>query len=193
MMGHGARLVVVGWVCVATLAPAAASAQWPFGARKPNYERYRHDSGRMAVEYPKDWRIAEGTGAAHLVSFTHEKGEAAVTIEREELRVAIDPQNLDGTAVGSEVKRLKDHRPEARDVKGELAQVRGTRAIVLTYMTTSPAGPERVRQVAVIAGREVYRITCAALDGRWARHEAAFTYIVDSFIAPAPARTAPGS
>ena len=181
---------------VIALAGATASAQeavppaaGEYG-RAPRLEVQQFDNRQIRFEYPKkDWEIvprpttAVIPGAtAPIVSVVQRKREAAVVVEQTRLHQPLALDDITDLFSQLETDSIRERQPQATDVKAKLVDVGGgRRLVILTYGRQGVGGPERVRQYSIPAGADLFRLTCVAAAGQFARYEAVFAHVAASF------------
>jgi hypothetical protein len=137
---------------------------------------------RFSVEFPKDWKWELIAGAGEpLAVLIHPRRDAAIVVEHVRLPQPMERQDLVPAFAEAEAAFVRAHQSTATQIAGRVV-TEGVRAgAVLDYVRTSLAGRERVRQYSFPVGSDLYRLTCMALDGSFARYEPVLTAIVQTF------------
>jgi len=181
---------------VLTMAGATVSAQEVTGpapgefGSAPKLEVQQFDNRQIHFEYPKkDWEIvprpttAVIPGAtAPIVSVVQRKREAAVVVEQTKLHQPLALDDITDLLSQLEADSIRERQPQATDVRAKLVDVGGGRRLVIvTYGRQGVGGAERVRQYSIPAGADLFRLTCVATVGQFARYEAVFAHVAASF------------
>jgi hypothetical protein len=115
-------------------------------------------------------------------------GEASCVVERFRLRQALTPDQVTDVFAQIEADLLKENQPAATEVAARPVTDGGKRLIVIDYSRPdrNPSGdkpvPERVRQYSYPVERNLFRVTCGASNGQFAKYEGIFTAIIKSLV-----------
>jgi hypothetical protein len=197
-LGAEALAQAAGWLAtlaiVLAAAPLSAQAVAPPAAgeygRAPKLEVQQYDNRQIRFEYPKkDWEIiprpntAMIPGAsAPIVSVVQRKRDAAVVVEQTKLHQPLALDDITDLFSQLEADSIRERQPQATDVRAKLVDVGGgRRLVILTYGRPGVGGAERVRQYSIPAGADLFRLTCVATAGQFARYEAVFAHVAASF------------
>jgi len=151
---------------------------------------YTDPHGRFAIQFPKDWAWTPVSPSGEpLVVFVHPKKEAAVIVERFQMKQTITADN-DFAEVESQI--LKENQPTIIDVAPQAVDQGGRRFVVVDYTRPGPRDRERVRHYAFPVGQNLYRLTCSTLFDRFARYESIFLTVFNS-LTPAGATGSRGA
>lgn len=170
---------------------AAPPAAGEYG-RAAKLEVQQFDNRQIRFEYPKkDWEIVPRASAAvipgataPIVSVVQRKREAAVVVEQTKLHTALALEDITDLFSQLEADSIRERQPQATDVRAKLVDVGGgRRLVILTYGRQGVGGAERVRQYSIPAGADLFRLTCVAPAGQFARYEAVFAHVAATFAA----------
>ena len=133
------------------------------------------------LEYPaKDWRVS-GRGLASLVTVEHKSGEAAVALEYE-LRERPTPARLvNDTFVAIEQDQIHALHSQVKDITARVLTAGERRIVMLDFTRAGESGQERVRVYVIPIERQMFRLVCRAVPGRFAGLEPVFSHIAASF------------
>ena len=149
---------------------------------------------RFSVKFPKDWRwmMVSGSGEP-IATFVHPKSEAAVVVERFQLKVKLAPGDIDEVFGQAEADRMKELQPKASGVISRVTTRQGSPVIVLDYERPAidSKSVERVRQYSYQVSGDLYRVTCFSLEGNFARYEPTFVGIAESLTSAAQLGSTP--
>jgi hypothetical protein len=178
------------------LAPPDATAQFGRlfrGSKDTEFQPYQNASRKLVMDYPKkDWQMKPGSGPV-VVTFTQKKSEATVVVEYEPLEHPYDPKDITQLVADLEVDRIKGQTPQAANFKTAIRDEPGRRLVVIDFTRPSAAsGGDRLRQYAVAAGNEMYRITCTSSTEAFARYDPVFQHMIGSFKIGSPPASTPG-
>jgi hypothetical protein len=174
------------------MAAAAACVLWASYASGQDVLKFNDPSDRFTVEFPRNWSWQIVAGAVEpIVTFIQPGGQSYVIIEHIHMNVPLAADQITDAFAEVESDVLKDNQPRATDVDAKMMMQGSRRVVVLNYRRPGLAEPERVRQYSFPLGRDLYRITCAAVATQFARSEQTFTTLAESFK-PA-ARASPGN
>ena len=168
--------------------PAAAAAADPWVAKSPKLGTIalKLAEPAFAIEFPKkDWVVAPSGGAA-VLALVQSKGEASVIVERVILKAELGPDDITDLFAQLETEAIQQRAAKAADFKSKVLDVAGGRLVAVQFVMTGSKGPERVRQYSIPAGKDLYRVTCAAPIAQWAVYDPIFAHMAATF---APART----
>ena len=168
--------------CVALVCAFAATPL----AQRGGYLLFTDPSRRYAVEFPRDWKwtVVAGAGEA-LATFVHPKAEAAIVVERFRMKQSLAQDEITDIFAQVEADVLKENQPRVMDVNARVV-VQGQRRLVqIDYRRPGVGEPgkvedERVRQYSFPVKGNLYRITCAALQGQFGKYEATFQWVAES-------------
>lgn len=142
---------------------------------------YRDPTGRFVLQYPRrDWLAFPGGGST-LVTVAERRARATVQIEHQRLN---QPVNLDENrdlVVQIESDVVRERQLKVTDLKPVTPVTPIPGAIVLEFQRPGAAGPERVRQVSLVRGQDLYRVLCIATVADFPKYEAAFDQVARSF------------
>jgi hypothetical protein len=178
-------------------------------AQRPGYVRFVDPERRFSIEYPRAWTWFYTPGSAEAIeAFVSPNREATFVVERFRLRQVIAPELVADAFAQIEADLLKENQPMAAEVVAKATTEGERRLIVIDYSRPDSGGPkrERVRQYSYPFERSLYRITCMASNGQFAKYEDTFMYMMKSLTPrpaaaatntqpvelPAPTRPAPG-
>ena len=181
------RIVVSIVLLLIGVVPLVAEKQ--FFRRGPvEFQPLKDPNGRFVLEYPKkDWRVIPGGGSV-LFTLAHKENEAAVVIEYERLDPPLAPEDITETFSNViEVDEIKKRQPGASQFRPGIVTGPEGRQAQIDYLRTGLEGQERVRLISMPRGADLYRIICSAKVVHYAKYEAIFSHIVESF------RTKPAS
>ena len=168
------RRVVAAVVAACCVVASGAVAQTVLTFNDPG--------GRFTVEFPRDWRWQIVSGAAEpLVTFVQPRNLAAVVIEHFHMNQQLAPEDITDLFAQIEVDVLKENQPRATEVNAVAQTQFGRRLIVLDYRRPGVSEPERVRQYSFPVGRDLYRLTCMAVDEQFPKFESVFSTLAQSF------------
>lgn len=163
------------------LAPQLAFAQ---------VSKFGDPAGRFTVEFPRDWRWQVIAGAGEpIVTFIQPNNQAYVIIEHFHMNEPLAPDEITDFFAEVESDVLRDNQPRATEVDARVFMQANRRVIVLEYRRPGLAGgeTERVRQYSFPVGRDLYRVTCAAVSSQFVRNEPLFAALAASFLPAARA------
>jgi hypothetical protein len=164
------------------VAAAAASVLWASAAFPQETLKFNDPSDRFTVEFPRNWNWQIVAGAVEpIVTFVQPGGQAYVIIEHIHMNLPLTAEEVTDTFAQGEAANLKDNQPKASDVDAKMMMQGNRRFVVINYRRPGLAEPERVRQYSYPLGRDLYRITCAAVATQFARGEPVFTALSESF------------
>ena len=176
-----------------SLVPVVADAQpsGPAAAPLKGYQALQTFQDRFTLQYPsKNWLIVPG-GRASLVTLTHKKNEATVTIEYQPLQIELSPAEIDQTFAQIEAEPVSQQQPSATGVRSQVGDADGRKVVIIEFTRRGVTGAERVRQYSLPIGKQMYRIVCSAPSAAFAKYEPVFANIVRTFaVTGAPAATA---
>src|SRR5215203_3565997 len=176
-------LALLVWTAAPTAQEAAPA---PFG-RSPTL-KVKAWAGKdpvVTLEYPaKDWRVS-GRGLASLVTVEHKTGEAAVALEYEVRERPTPPRLVNDTFVAIEQDLIHALNPQVKDITARILTVGERRVVMLDFTRAGDSGAERVRVYVMPIERQVFRLVCRAVPGRFADSEPVFSHIAASFTGPA--------
>ena len=179
------RLPIVALVSMAAgcLSVTSVGAQAP----RKGFTLFRVFQERFTFEYPvKDWETTAG-GTSSLVTLAQKKGEAAVVVEYQPLRLELAPSEIDQDFAKLEAEPVTSRQLGAADVTVQLIDVGSNRVIIVDYTRKGIGGAERVRQYTLPLGKQMYRLVCSAPAALFAKHEPTFMAMMQSFkVAAAP-------
>jgi hypothetical protein len=140
-------------------------------------------SRRFSVKFPKDWHwmMVSGSGEP-IATFVQPKNEAAVIVERFQMKQRLGPADITQTFGDAEADRIKELQPYATGIVARLTTRQGNPVIIIDYERPGidNRSTERVRQYSYPVSGDLYRITCATLDGNFAKYEPTFIGIAES-------------
>ena len=183
----GALIVALGGATVSAQVTPPAAGEY---GRAPKLDVQQFTIQQIHFEYPKkDWEIVPRPNTtvipgatAPIVSVVQRKREAAVVVEQTRLHQPLALDDITDLFSQLETDSIRERQPQATDVKAKLVDVGGgRRLVILTYGRQGVGGPERVRQYSIPAGADLFRLTCVAAAGQFARYEAVFAHVAASF------------
>jgi hypothetical protein len=164
------------FVCVFLCGALSAIAQ-----RRDDVLIFTDPGRRFSVEFPQDWQwTLVAPSGQPLAMFVQPKSEAAAIVERVRLNLRLEPNEITDTFADSESKYIRENQPKAKDIVATLTTRNGKRIVIVDYTRDGIGERERVRQYSFPVGQDLYRLTCMALQSRFARYESIFAAIADS-------------
>lgn len=168
------RRVLTALPAVLFAAPALAQGPARVKTRPASTPRFR-------VDLPeKDWRLVPG-GVNTLGTLAHEDQPVAIVIEYEQLRIALNADEIDATFAELEAGAIKEREPNAAGLAGSIVQTGRRKMAVVNYQRRGIAGPEQVRVLVLVQGQGLYRLVCSAPANQFARYAAVFQRVAESF------------
>jgi hypothetical protein len=145
------------------------------------------------LEYPaKDWRVS-GRGLASLVTMEHKSGEAAVALEYELRERPTLARLVNDTFVSIEQDQIHALHPQVKDITARILTAGERRVVMLDFTRAGDSGPERVRVYVIPIERQMFRLVCRAVPGRFGGFEPVFSHVAASFAAAPSSAGAPSS
>ena len=181
---------------VLTIAGATVSAQEVTASRARRIRPCAEAGGPAVRQSTDPFRVSEeGLGdrarpttavipgaTAPIVSVVQRKREAAVVVEQTKLHQPLALDDITDLFSQLEADSIRERQPQATDVRARLVDVGGgRRLVILTYGRPGVGGGQRVRQYSIPAGADLFRLTCIAPAGQFARYEAVFAHVAASF------------
>jgi hypothetical protein len=187
-------LVVLSTAAVLWLAPPMLAQRAP--QRSAEFSQFADPEGRFTLEFPRNWswQLVVGSGEPSLILVSPKK-DATVVVERFRLRQTLEPDRVTDALADVEAELLKENKPSATEVVARVDIESGKRVIVIDYWSgpkvQSEAAPfaTPVRQYSYPFGRNLYRITCAAVPSQFSKSEEICTNIIKSLtpaVTPSP-------
>ena len=160
----------------------APTVSWPGPSASPALNQiFVGPGGRIRFEMPaRDWQVVSG-GSATIVSLAHSNGQVSVVVERVIPAGMCATGDLNDRFVEREADAVRTLQPQATGVEAALVTFGARRFVIVAYTRQGVAGPERVRQYSIPAGRELYRLTCSAATSQFARFEPVFAHVAATF------------
>jgi hypothetical protein len=168
------RRLLSAFPALLVAAPALAQSGARVKTRPASTTRFR-------VDLPeRDWRLVPG-GVNTLGTLTHKDEPVAVVIEYEQLQIALNADEIDTTFAELEAGTIKDHEPNASGLAGSITQVGRRKMAMVNYQRRGVAGPEQVRVLVLVQGRNLYRLVCSAPVSMFVRYAPLFQQLAESF------------
>ncbi len=139
----------------------------------PGFLLFTDPAGRFSIEFPGDWNwtIISPSGEP-LATFVHPSTEAAVIVEHFRLNQPLGPDDVTELFADIELERVRESQRGVQSLQDRVVTRGGRPWAIIDYVRPGLREDERVRQYSIPSGDDLYRITCAALASRFARHEA---------------------
>jgi len=178
---------------IAGAATVAAAPQFPWLKRGNSgaFVDFKDMNGRFSLERPKDWEVVAGAGDT-VVTFLQKKREAQIVVGNFRLARALAADDVTEVfATQVEAPLLKASQPSATNITATLVRRSGQPFVVIDYERPGlKQQRERARQYSLPRGQDNFRINCTSPKDQFAKYEALFEHVVDSFrtLAPTPAQ-----
>jgi hypothetical protein len=114
---------------------------------------------------------------------TSKNGEGTILVERTIMRQALDPSDITDLFMELEADTLKRRQPTGSQLESRIIEGGGRRIVAIEFTRAGVAGAERARQYSFPIGESLYRLTCAAPAGAFAKFAPVCAHIAASFAA----------
>lgn len=167
----------------AAAALCALCLMWASAAAAQDIVRFKDPADRFLLEFPRSWNWQIVAGAVEpIVTLIGPGGTAYVIIEHIHLNVPLAAEQVTDAFAEVEADVLKDNQPRATDLDAKMMTQSGRRFVMLRYRRPGLIGDsERVIQYSYPLGRDLFRITCAAVSAQFAKNEPIFAAVAESF------------